>query len=208
MHMRLWCTRHAPLMLHTTRTTYAAHDTHHLWCTRHARLMQSHTQQPQHMHSNACCFWCTTQCMHKKGYVVTMHKHLHNTCTLYDTQRMHNVCTTYAQQLSHVPYERVRSHMNESCPIWTSHVACERVMSHRSQPPLTGPLFTQQPQTQQPHTQQPHTQNPPNQYTCTHTTTTHTATTHTATTHTIRYPDYRVDTTNVHLAVACVSQMN
>ena len=171
MHMRLWCTRHAPLMLHTTRTTYAAHDTHHLWCTRHARLMQSHTQQPQHMLSNACCFWCTTQCMHKKGYVVTMHKHLHNTCTLYDTQRMHNVCTTYAQQLSHVPYERVMSHVNESCHIDHNHHSLDHCShnkhkhnnhTHNNHTHKTHPnnihAHTQQPHTQQPHTQQPHTQ--------------------------------------------------
>jgi len=31
---------------------------------------------------------------------------------------------------SHVTYERVMSHMNESCPIWTSDVTYEWVMSH------------------------------------------------------------------------------
>jgi len=34
---------------------------------------------------------------------------------------------------SHVSYERVMSHMNESCHIWTSHVSYERVMSHMNE---------------------------------------------------------------------------
>ena len=32
--------------------------------------------------------------------------------------------------MSHVPYEWVMSHMNESCPIWMGHVPYEWVMSH------------------------------------------------------------------------------
>ena len=33
-------------------------------------------------------------------------------------------------RLSHVPYESVMSHMNASCPIWTSHIPYEWVMSN------------------------------------------------------------------------------
>jgi len=39
--------------------------------------------------------------------------------------------------MSHVPYERVMSHMNESFSIWTSHAPYERVMSHMNESCLT-----------------------------------------------------------------------
>jgi len=38
--------------------------------------------------------------------------------------------TCYVTSISHVTYEWVMSHMNESCHIWMSHVTYESVMSH------------------------------------------------------------------------------
>jgi len=43
----------------------------------------------------------------------------------------------WSQAMSHVSYEWVMSHMNESCLIWMSHVSYEWVMSHMNKSYLT-----------------------------------------------------------------------
>ena len=114
MHMWLCCTRHAPLMLHTTRTTvhayvvmvhatrttYGARDTHDL-CR--ATLNNHNTCTAMHTASDAQHNVCTRKRMWLRCT---------NTCTTHAQCMTYNFCIAYAQQPSHVPYERVMSHMN------------------------------------------------------------------------------------------------
>jgi len=155
-HMHILCT--ATLNNHNTCTTvHTPSDAQHnictpmhmwLWCTNtcttRAQGMMIHNICTLCMH-NVCTTThntCTTmhtpsdaQRMHNNAYVLTMHKHMHNTCTMYDAQDMHDVsttATTHAQQcillLMHNTCTTYAQppHFWGTCVLWdtTLHTVC------------------------------------------------------------------------------------
>ena len=88
----------------------------HLWM-RHVTYEVKHVTYRGVSHMNASC-----------------HNFIFDFQLFFETWRAllhiyHRSWKTY-QWISHVTFERVMSHLNESCHIWMSHVTFEWVMSH------------------------------------------------------------------------------